>query len=179
MPRLSVVIPAYNEEHRLAGTLRACLVYLRRQAYESEVIVVDDGSADRTVEIAESFQSDDLVLRVLRQPKNLGKGAAVRRGCQAAVGDLVMFMDADHSTRIDEIERFMPLFDDGYEVVAGVRTFQEGESRLRRIVGLGFLIFAHLFVFGKAVVDSQRMLGRASGKGSASSGRSNRCPQRA
>ena len=73
----------------------------------------------------------------------------------------------------------MPLFDDGYEAVAGVRTFQEGESRLRRIVGLGFLIFAHLFVFGKAVVDSQRMLGRASGKGSASSGRSNRCPQRA
>lgn len=155
MARLSVVIPAYNEQHRLAGTLEACLAYLRKQAYKSEVIVVDDGSTDRTVEIAESFQADDLVLRVLRQPRNLGKGAAVRRGCQAAIGELVMFMDADHSTRIEEIERFLPVFDEGYQVVAGVRTYQEGESRLRRIVGLGFLMFAHLFVFRKAVVDSQ------------------------
>ena len=155
MYALSVVIPAYNEEHRLAGTLRACIAYLEKQDYTSEIILADDGSRDATVDIAHSFDSSWPSLRVLRLPKNQGKGAALRTGCLAAEGERVMFMDADHSTKIDEIEGFLPHLDQGYDMVVGVRTFQEGESRLRRIVGLGFLIFAHLFVFRKSVVDSQ------------------------
>tara|TARA_B100000315_G_C14117898_1_gene381160 strand:- start:9 stop:452 length:444 start_codon:yes stop_codon:yes gene_type:complete len=64
-------------------------------------------------------------------------------------------MDADHSTRIEEVESFVPLLEQGHDLVVGVRTYQDGESRSRRVMGLTFLIFAHLFVFRKAVVDSQ------------------------
>lgn len=152
---LSVVIPAYSEEHRLGQTLRECIAYLQRQEYRAEIVVVDDGSRDGTAEIARSFAATWPALTVLVQPHNQGKGAALRRGCLAAAGQFVMFMDADHSTRIEEIEQFLPLCRQGYGMVAGVRTFQQGESRLRRILGLGFLMFAHLFVFRKAVVDSQ------------------------
>jgi dolichyl-phosphate beta-glucosyltransferase len=154
-PSLSVVIPAYNEGHRLAQTLRECIAYLQRQEYPAEIVVVDDGSRDRTAEIARSFAASWPALAVLVQPRNQGKGAALRRGCLAARGEFVMFMDADHSTRIEEIEQFLPLCRQGYGMVAGVRTFQQGESRWRRILGLGFLILAHLFVFRRAVVDSQ------------------------
>jgi dolichyl-phosphate beta-glucosyltransferase len=155
MYRLSVVIPAYNESHRLAATLKECIAYLRQQEYASEIVVVDDGSKDDTAAVAASFQGEWPALQVLRLPHNQGKGAALRRGCLAGTGECVMFMDADHSTHISHVEQFLRTLGDGYDLTVGVRTFQEGESRLRRIVGLGFLMFAHLFVFRKAVVDSQ------------------------
>ena len=154
-PDLSVVIPAYNEEHRLGQTLTDVIAWLKEHSPAAELVIVDDGSRDRTVEIAHSFATAWPDLQVLVQERNRGKGAALRRGCLAARGRYVMFMDADHSTRIDEVEKFLPLCEEGYGMVAGVRTYQEGESRLRRISGLGFLMFAHLFVFRKAVVDSQ------------------------
>lgn len=152
---LSIVMPAYNEEHRLSQTLTDTISWLRGNKLAAEIILVDDGSRDRTVDIARSFAAEWPDLEVLVQERNKGKGAALRRGCLAAQGRYVMFMDADNATRIDEIEKFLPLCAEGYGMVAGVRTFQEGESRLRRIIGLGFLMFAHLFVFRKAVVDSQ------------------------
>lgn len=155
-PLLSVVIPAYNESHRLAATLTQVIAYLERQAFGCELVVVDDGSSDGTAQIAGGFAGGRVELRVLRLGRNRGKGAAVREGCLAAAGQYILFMDADHSTRIEEIEGFLPLLRDrGYDLVVGVRTFQQGESRLRRIVGLTFLILAHLIVFRKAVVDSQ------------------------
>ena len=154
-PDLSIVMPAYNEEHRLAQTLTDTIGWLREQDLTAEIIIVDDGSRDSTVEIAHSFANEWPDLQVLVQDRNRGKGAALQRGCLEARGQYVMFMDADNATRIDEINKFLPLCKEGYGMVAGVRTFQQGESRLRRIIGLGFLIFAHLFVFRKAVVDSQ------------------------
>ena len=154
-PDLSIVMPAYNEEHRLAQTLTDTIGWLRKQDLTAEIIIVDDGSRDSTVEIAHSFANEWPDLQVLVQDRNRGKGAALRRGCLEARGQHVMFMDADNATRVDEINKFLPLCKEGYGMVAGVRTFQQGESRLRRIIGLGFLIFAHLFVFRKAVVDSQ------------------------
>jgi len=154
-PELSVVMPAYNEEHRLEKTLTATIAWLRERDLTTEIIIVDDGSHDRTVEIANSFAAEWPDLQVLVQQRNKGKGAALRRGCLEARGRYVMFMDADNATQIEEIDKFLPLCEEGYGMVAGVRTFQEGESRLRRIIGLGFLMFAHLFVFRKAVVDSQ------------------------
>ena len=154
-PALSVVIPAYNEEHRLAATLADVVTWLKGHEPSAEIIVVDDGSRDRTIEIAHGLADQWPALKVLEQLHNQGKGAALRRGCLEAAGRHVMFMDADNATRIEEIEKFLPLLSEGYGMVAGVRTYQQGESRARRIIGLGFLMFAHLFVFRKAVVDSQ------------------------
>ncbi|HEY7060519.1 MAG TPA: dolichyl-phosphate beta-glucosyltransferase [Chloroflexota bacterium] len=154
---LSVVVPAYNESHRLPRTLDEIKPYLDRRFPRHEVLVVDDGSRDGTPELVEERAARDWpTLRVLRQPRNLGKGAAVRRGCLEARGELVLFMDADHATPIEEIERFVDDIErHGCGAVVGVRTYQENESRWRRIVGLSAQILAHVIVFRKAVVDSQ------------------------
>ena len=154
-PYLSVVIPAYNESHRIEATLSAVQQYMEGRDYSYEVIVVDDGSRDDTVARVQPLAACWSALRVMRLPSNQGKGAAVRAGCLEATGERVLFMDADHSTRIEQIEDFLPHLEGHFEVVTGVRAFQEGESRARRIVGLGFLMLAHLIVFQKAVVDSQ------------------------
>lgn len=153
---LSVVLPAYNESHRLPETLELVRAYLDRKFPVYEVIVVDDGSTDGTAAMAERYAASWPPLKVLRQPQNMGKGAAVKRGCLAAAMDLVLFMDADLATPIEEIELMLPHFgDSGYSAAVGIRTYQEDESKWRRIVGLSLQILAHLIVFEKAVIDSQ------------------------
>jgi len=153
---LSVVIPAYNESKRIGRTFREIRSWLDEHFKSRyEVVLVDDGSRDQTAELVAEEAGRWPELRLLRQPRNLGKGAAVRRGCLDARHDYVLFMDADHATPIEELRAFFPKLEEGYNVIAGVRTFQESESRNRRIIGLSLLILAHLFVFTKAVVDSQ------------------------
>jgi dolichyl-phosphate beta-glucosyltransferase len=120
--RLSVIIPAYNEELRLANTLQTVDSYLSAQPYESEVIVVDDGSTDETLRIARACKTA-ISLRVIQHPDcaNHGKGASVRRGMLEARGAYRIFMDADNSTGIDQIAGFWPWVDQGYDVVIGSR----------------------------------------------------------
>lgn len=120
MPRISVIIPCYNEELRLAGTLEALHAYFSRTGDDVEVIVVDDGSRDRTVKVAKSFKSTAFALRVLRMARNKGKGGAVKRGVLAAKGEYILFTDADNSTPIEELEKLLP-FIATYEVVIGSR----------------------------------------------------------
>ncbi|MEE8526187.1 MAG: dolichyl-phosphate beta-glucosyltransferase [Thermoanaerobaculia bacterium] len=100
---LSVVIPAYNEAERLGSSLERVAGYLRERGTEYEILVVDDGSADATAEVAAGFE--DRGVRVLRQPRNHGKGAAVRRGVLASRGRRVLVSDADLSTPIEAVER--------------------------------------------------------------------------
>jgi len=119
-PVFSIVIPAYNEERCLAATLSAVLAYLQRQSYSSEVILSDDGSTDSTAAIAEDLARSHPELRVLRH-EHRGKGYAVRAGIQAAHGEIVLFSDADLSTPIEELDRFIPCFESGCEVVIGSR----------------------------------------------------------
>jgi dolichyl-phosphate beta-glucosyltransferase len=153
---LTVVIPAYNESHRLPGTLAAIRPYLDSRFASYEVIVVDDGSKDATPAVVEALRGTWPNLILLRQPRNMGKGAAVRRGCLAANCDVVLFMDADLATPIEEFDLMLPLFTRGeYRAVVGVRTYQEHESKWRRVVGLILQLMAHLIVFEKAVIDSQ------------------------
>jgi len=118
---LSVVIPAFNEESRLTRTLREMDVFLTERGYDCEVIVVDDGSLDRTRAVASSLQKSIPYLRVLGYTPNQGKGYAVRTGVLAATRPAVLFSDADHSTPISEIDRFWPWFDSGYDVVIASR----------------------------------------------------------
>ncbi|MBI3273332.1 MAG: glycosyltransferase family 2 protein [Planctomycetes bacterium] len=155
-PSLSVVLPAYNESHRLPRTLDEIRPFLDGRLSRYEVIVVDDGSTDGMAAVVEERARTWPALRLLRQPRNLGKGAAVRRGCLSAREELVLFMDADHATPIEEVLPMIGmLVASGYGAAVGCRTYQEDESKWRRIAGLGLQILAHLIVFKKAVVDSQ------------------------
>jgi dolichyl-phosphate beta-glucosyltransferase len=140
--RLSVIIPAYNEELRLPGTLSQSIEYLRAQPYQSEIIVVNDGSTDGTERVVREMAANFSLLKMLRHPDgaNHGKGASVRRGMMEAGGTYRLFMDADNSTALDQIERFWPWFSQGFDVVIGSRALKDSvigtrQSRLKEMAG--------------------------------------------
>lgn len=117
---LSIIIPAHNEEHRLPPTLTAVDAYLGRQAYTSEIIVVENGSQDLTAVVTEAFAADHPRVRLIRE-KGRGKGLAVRTGMLAARGQYRFICDADLSMPIDEVAKFLPPQLDGYAVAIGSR----------------------------------------------------------
>lgn len=118
---LSVVVPAYNESARLPATLAAMASYLATTPLETELIVVDDGSADDTAKLAEEFVANQAGARVIRHEGNRGKGAAVRTGVLASAGDVVLFSDADMSTPIADVERLLAVINSGVPVAIGSR----------------------------------------------------------
>ena len=115
---LSVIIPAYNEEKRIGHTVLAIGQYLARQNYDSEIIVVNNRSKDKTPEIAREAGANIPNFRVIDEMKP-GKGHAVTAGILAARGDYRLFTDADNSTSIDHLDKMMPYFEKGYSVVVG------------------------------------------------------------
>lgn len=106
-PFLSLVIPAHNEESRLPTTLEQVFAFLTLQNYAAEVIVVENGSTDRTLEIAQRFASRHTQLKVIHTGER-GKGLAVKQGMLAARGEFRFFADADFSMPVSEINRFLP-----------------------------------------------------------------------
>lgn len=132
-PELSVVIPVYNEQTRVGRTLEEALGYLRAKRLAAEVLVVDDGSDDRTLEVVGKFRKRAAglqSLRVLRHEVNRGKGAAVRTGALAAKGEVVLFMDADNATPLSEYEKFRPLLREGVDVVVGSRAVDRSQVKV-------------------------------------------------
>lgn len=123
---LSVVIPAYNEAERLGPGLRRAVDYLKRRGLAFEVLVVDDGSRDATVRVAEGFAGEGV--RVLRHERNRGKGAAVQTGLVASRGERVLLSDADFSTPIEELEKLEPRLRDA-ALVLGSRALDSSEIR--------------------------------------------------
>lgn len=123
-PTLSVIVPAFNEELRLAVSLEAMLQYLEGRGQTYEVLVVDDGSSDRTTEVARSYEARGV--RVLRQAENQGKGAALRRGVVESKGDRVLLTDADLSTPIADLERLEPYLEK-VPIVVGSRALPSSE----------------------------------------------------
>lgn len=122
MQKLSVVIPAYNEEKRIAETLKNIDSYLEKQKYDYEIVVVVNNSKDKTYEVVQELEKTSVQKAVAMNLTEGGKGNAVKRGIlEKATGDIVMFMDADNATPISEIEKFLPFFDQGYDVVIGSR----------------------------------------------------------
>jgi glycosyltransferase involved in cell wall biosynthesis len=109
LPAFSLVIPAFNEEDRLRQTLRDALAYLRDTTPASELIVVNDGSTDRTSAVAREVFSEagSVATRLLEHSPNRGKGAAVREGLLAAKHSIALFSDADFSTPIDEAPKLI------------------------------------------------------------------------
>lgn len=119
-PLVSVVIPAYNEERRLPHTLQRVHDYLSAQSYLSEIVVVDDGSTDGTARVVEEFAAQHSLVRLIKNDHR-GKGFTVRTGMLAAKGHIVLFSDADLSTPIEDLEKLMPWFERGYDIVIGSR----------------------------------------------------------
>lgn len=120
-PFLSIVIPAYNEESRLPNTLKAIQRYLQTQSYSWEILVVDDGSRDRTAAAVTAAHLLDSRIQLLQYGRNHGKGYAVRHGMTKAKGNYRLFMDADNSTTVDHFEQFLPYLRQGYDIVIGSR----------------------------------------------------------
>lgn len=122
---LSVIIPAYKEEQRIGKTLLAIDKYLSKQKYQYEIIVVsDEGSPNKTVEVVKNFQKMVKNLKLIENKQNHGKGFVVRQGMLEAKGEYRLFTDADNSTSIDQIENLLPFFGQGYDVVIGSRAIQ-------------------------------------------------------
>ena len=127
IPRLSVVIPAFNEEPRLPATLDKLEQYFARVEYPVEVIVVDDGSSDGTADLVRARAGGRMNLQLGQNPGNMGKGVAVRRGMTMARGQYRLFFDADGSTPIEEVEKFYPAFAAGADVCIGSRALPESQ----------------------------------------------------
>lgn len=130
-PRLSIVVPAYNEEMRLQESLLQIADYVGRQPYASEVIVSDDGSTDSTRQLAETFAADRPWLRVIGERSNRGKGAAVRSGVLQTKGEFVLMCDADLATPIEELDSFWAHIEAGADIVIASRPLK-GSHLVRR-----------------------------------------------
>ncbi len=126
---LSVVIPAYNEEKRIKKTLLDVDKFLSAQNYSYEIIVVDDGSSDGTVELVKNIGRDVRNLRVIDNKENHGKGYVVRQGIMEAKGKYRLFMDADNATTVDQVQNLLPFFKEGYDVVIGNRDLKESQIK--------------------------------------------------
>jgi dolichyl-phosphate beta-glucosyltransferase len=154
---LSVVIPAWNEEKRIGPSLERGVEVLRRLAPRHEIVVVDDGSADRTLETARAASARAHQFRGLVNEVNLGKGGAVRRGMLEARGDHILFCDADESTPMATLELFLPALERGDAVVIGTRKNRQAviarhQPWLRETLGKGFTLLAQTLA-GVRVTD--------------------------
>lgn len=127
---LSVVVPAYNEEVRLGQTLPVMISYLEKQPFTWELLVVDDGSRDRTSEIVLEYNHPNC--RVIKNRPNRGKGYSIRRGMLEARGEWRLFSDADLSTPLEELDKFWKYTEEGYDVVIGSRATQESDLAVRQ-----------------------------------------------
>jgi dolichyl-phosphate beta-glucosyltransferase len=153
--QLSVTIPAFNEANRIGPSLQRVWDYLQSRygAGGFEVIVVDDGSRDRTVAVVEQFRMRAPELRLIRFSQNRGKGAAVRAGMMAATGEAILFSDADLSTPIEEVDGALKLLSEGSDLVIGSRALIGSQilvrqARLRELMGKLFnrLVWVYLSI---------------------------------
>lgn len=153
-PRLSLVVPAYNEERRLGPSLGRLLAFAAAQGYPVEIIIVDDGSTDRTADLvreAAAGAPSGVSLRLMQHEHNLGKGAAVRTGCLAAAGEFVAYLDADLATPPEETLKVLLALEEGADVAAGSRRQPGGyDMRSSRPI--------HRRALGAAYSRAQRLL---------------------
>jgi len=155
---LSVIIPAFNEQKRIQNTLVQIMAFLRERPYGSEILLIDDGSTDQTLAVASEALAD-FPHEILRSSRNRGKGNAVKRGMLAANGQFLLFTDADLSTPITELDRFLEALDSGYDIVIGSRALKGASVEVRQefyreMMGKCFNRIARLMSF-RGIADSQ------------------------
>ena len=131
-PNYSIVIPAYNESARIPAALQQVVACVRERAWHAEVIVVNDGSTDRTAEVVRDFARTAPEVRLVENPGNRGKGYSVRAGMLQALGEIVMFTDADLSSPIEEAERLFDAIAAGADIAIGSRWLEKNRQTQRQ-----------------------------------------------
>jgi len=131
-PQYSIVIPAYNESARIPATLQSVLSYVRAQGWSTEVIVVNDGSRDATADLVREFARGAPEVRLIENPGNRGKGYSVRNGLLQALGEVVMFTDADLSAPIEEAQGLFAAIAQGADIAIGSRWLEKGRQTHRQ-----------------------------------------------
>ena len=148
-PFLSIIIPAYNEQSRLPNTLEQVFHFLEKQSFKSEVIVVENGSTDKTFEVAQKFVEQHKNLRVIHTEER-GKGGAVQRGVREAGGEYVFICDADLSMPVEEISKFIPPTLKDFDIAIGSReapgAVRYNEPYYRHLTGRVFNMLIRLMV---------------------------------
>lgn len=144
---LSIVIPCYNEERNLRlGALEKVAHFLAKKKFPWEVIIVDDGSSDSSVDLIDNFIKEHEHFRLVKNPHQ-GKAATVVKGVKKALGKYVLFTDLDQATPIDQLDKLMPWFEKGYDLTIGSRnTKRKGAPFLRRTMAIGFIFLRNLLL---------------------------------
>lgn len=157
-PQISVVIPAYNEQNWIELTVQALVAFLAKEFKTWEIIVVDDGSGDRTQEICEQFSQKLKTFVYLRNVKNTGKGFSVRRGMQTANGEIRFFMDADMPFELDVLSSMVHALETDCDITVGARDLPGstliGVPFIRFVAGQVFSWLVRLFAV-KGISDTQ------------------------
>jgi dolichyl-phosphate beta-glucosyltransferase len=156
---LTLIFPAYNEVKTIGQTITEAQTYLNRHGLSYEIIVSADGSDGTRELVAELAQSDNR-LQVVGSPERRGKGYGIRQAVFLAKGRIVGFADADNKTPIEELDKFLPWFEQGYDLVIGSRALRESlienpQPWYRQIGSKGFGIFMHLVVGLHDIIDTQ------------------------
>ncbi len=156
-PSISIILPAYNEEKRIKDTISKLRSFLKLKKLEYEIIIVDDGSTDNTLNVVKDLLSSDLrIITITRS----GKGAAVKEGCMASVNDYIFFMDSDLSTDVNEILKFINIFkkEKDTEILIGSRYIPDNSIAIqppfRNVIGKTFS-FVKSKLLGVNFYDSQ------------------------
>ncbi len=150
-PFLSVIVPAYNEEHRLSRTIRELSSAIEKMRIAYEIILVDDGSSDTTLEIMKTLEKELPNVAVIGNERNMGKGHAVKKGMLAARGSWRLFMDADNSTPFSEFRKIEPLTNARGGIIIGSRHMTGSVVRIpqpwhRRLLGRAGNLFIRMLL---------------------------------
>jgi len=159
MSRYSIIIPAYNEAARLGSTLERVLSYVSQQAWDAEIVVVNDGSRDQTPDLVRTKSAVCPNLRLIENPGNRGKGYSVRNGMLNAAGEILLFTDADLSSPIQESVKLFAAIEAGADIAIGSRWLQSElqthrQSLARQLYGRIFNLLLRIFL-GLKFKDTQ------------------------
>jgi dolichyl-phosphate beta-glucosyltransferase len=152
---LSVVIPCYNEERNIRlGALENLAHYMEKRSYLWEALIVDDGSRDASIRLIKEFITDHPQFRIIER-KHQGKAAAVSAGVMESSGEYILFTDLDQATPINQLEKLLPKFDEGYDIIIGSRASdRRGAPFMRLMMARGFMMLRNL-ILNLGIRDTQ------------------------
>lgn len=153
---LSVVIPSFDEIVNLQkGVLDKIEHFISKKGYSYEVIIVDDGSKDGSIEFVEDFIKEDSCFSIIKNP-HLGKAGSVTTGMLEAKGEYILFADMDQATPIEEVDKLLPYFKEGFDIVIGSRNSQrKGSPWTRILMSRAWMVLRNISIGMKGVSDTQ------------------------